>query len=150
LGLIELGLADQEREASLGRDKAGGDGEGGVEALDCAEDYYFCWAGKVFRAGGKYIDVRQCKFTRDLAEEGCFLLVGLDQGEVSVGRPDFYGKSGEACAGSDVDERARTLGATLSCGEEMPGGEEGFAEMASHDFVFAADGGQVDVGVPAE
>jgi hypothetical protein len=31
----------------------------------------------------------------------------------------------------------------------MLGGEEGFAEVAGDDFFFAADGGEVDAGVPA-
>jgi hypothetical protein len=37
----------------------------------------------------------------------------------------------------------------MSIGKEVAGGEEGFAEVASDDFFFAADGGEVDAGVPA-
>ncbi len=32
----------------------------------------------------------------------------------------------------------------------MAGEEEGLAEVAGHDLVGVADGGQVDAGVPAE
>jgi hypothetical protein len=35
-------------------------------------------------------------------------------------------------------------------GEQMTGEEEGFAEVAGYDFLFFADAGQVDAGVPAE
>jgi hypothetical protein len=34
--------------------------------------------------------------------------------------------------------------------EEVTCQEEGLAEVASYDFFFIADGGQVDAGVPAE
>jgi hypothetical protein len=34
-------------------------------------------------------------------------------------------------------------------GEELPGCEEGLAEVAGDDFFFVADGGEVDSGVPA-
>ena len=36
------------------------------------------------------------------------------------------------------------------CREEVSGQEKGFAEVAGYDFLFVADGGQVDAGVPAE
>lgn len=99
LGLRELGMADQEGEAACGGDQAGCDWEDASEVLDCAEGYYFDGrVGEVLGASGKDIDVRQCEFAGDLAQEGCFLLVGLDQGEVDFGCPDFYGKSGEAGA----------------------------------------------------
>ena len=95
----ELSLADEEGEATLGCDQARGDREGVLEAFDCAEGYYF--GGRVlivFGAAGEYIDVHQCKCSGDLAQEGCFLLVGLDQGQLDVGRPDFDGETGEAGA----------------------------------------------------
>ena len=34
--------------------------------------------------------------------------------------------------------------------EEVAGQEEGLAEVAGYDFFWMADGGQIDVGVPAE
>lgn len=34
--------------------------------------------------------------------------------------------------------------------EQMTGGEKGFAEVAGHDIVCAADGGQIDAGIPAK
>jgi hypothetical protein len=55
-------------------------------------------------AGGEYIDVRQCKGADDLAEEGGFLLVGLDQGEGDVWRPELDGDAGESCAGAEVGQ----------------------------------------------
>lgn len=92
LGLRDLGVADQKCEATSGEDQACGDREDAVEVLDCAEGYYFGGrVGKILSASGKDIDVRQCKFTGDLAQESRFLLVGLDQGQVNFGSPDFYG-----------------------------------------------------------
>lgn len=44
-----------------------------------------------FGAGILYIDVGQCKGARDFAQEGCFFLVGLDQGQGDLRRPQFYG-----------------------------------------------------------
>ena len=104
MGAGELGFADQEGQAASGCDQAGGDWEGGVEVLYGAEGCYVGWgAGVVLGASVEYIDVRQCKGTCDFAKEGCFLLVGFDQGEVDVGGPDFYGEAGKASAGADVD-----------------------------------------------
>ena len=82
-----------------GATRRAGYGEGGFEALYCSQGYYVGgWVGVVFGAAGEYIDVRQCKGSGDFAEEGCFLLVGLDQGQVDLGSPDFYGQAGEAGA----------------------------------------------------
>jgi hypothetical protein len=41
-------------------------------------------------------------------------------------------------------------GHRVKLGEEVVGGEEGFAEVAGHDFFRIADGGEVDAGVPVE
>jgi hypothetical protein len=41
-------------------------------------------------------------------------------------------------------------GHRVNLGEEVAGGEEGFAEVAGHDFFRIADGGEVDAGVPVE
>jgi hypothetical protein len=38
----------------------------------------------------------------------------------------------------------------MGIGKQVAGDEEGFAEVASNDFFFVADGGEVDAGVPAE
>jgi hypothetical protein len=81
VGAGELGLADQEGQATFGGYQAGGDRERSVEVLYCAEGYCFggwVWVG--FGAGGEYIDLCQCKGSGELAEEGGFLLVGFDQG----------------------------------------------------------------------
>jgi hypothetical protein len=41
-------------------------------------------------------------------------------------------------------------GHRVDTGEEVAGGEEGFAEVAGDDFFRIADGGEVDAGVPTE
>ena len=42
--------------------------------------------------------------------------------------------------------RSPSLG---SLWEQVTGEEKGFAEMAGYDFIFVADGGEVDAGIPA-
>src|ERR1700677_1943030 len=97
--LSELGLANQEGESASRRDQTSRDGESGIEALDCAECHDVCRrVGEVLGAAGEHIDARQCKLAGDLAQEGCLLLIGLDQGQVDVGPPDFYWKPREAGA----------------------------------------------------
>ena len=150
LGAGELGFADEEGQAAGGGDQAGCYWEGGVEALDCSQGYYVGGrVGVVLGASGEYIDVRQCKAAGDFAQEGGFLVVGFDQGQVDLGRPDFYGQAGEAGAGADVDQTDRLSRRDLG-GEEVGCGEQGFSEVASDDFFLIVDGGEVDAGVPAE
>ena len=153
MGGGELSLTDQEGEAASGGDQAGRYWEDGVKALDGAEGYYFGGrVGEILCAAGEYIDVCQCKPAGDFAQKGRLLLVRFDECQVDMGGPHFNGKSGETGAGSDVDHgaRARTLAPTLFCGEEVAGGEEGFAEVAGYDFFRLADGGEVDAGIPAQ
>src|SRR5579864_592548 len=57
------------------------------------------------------------------------------------------GHHGRAALGS-TDECVRPHMRTV--GEEMLGGEEGFAEVAGDDFFGVADGGEIDAGVPVE
>jgi hypothetical protein len=69
-------MTDEEGHAASGCDQAGGDGQDRFEAFDGAEsDHVERRARKGFGAAGLYIDVRQCKRTRDFFEERCFLLV---------------------------------------------------------------------------
>ena len=88
-------------------------GENSLEVLHSPEGHHF-GLGRVGLAGnglgsiGNYIDVRQYKCAGDFAEEGGPLVVGFDQGEVNVRRPDLQGKGGESGAGADVDDARRT------------------------------------------
>ena len=95
-------------------------------------------------------------------------MVGFDEGKGDVGGPEFDRNPGEAGAGAEVGKA--DSGASLrwtapsaplraglgGCpdmsgdGEQMTGGEEGFAEVAGDYFFWIADGGEVDAGVPAE
>lgn len=101
--LILLGGADQQGQASSGRDQGGRDRKDGFEALDGAEcDYVESVPGEGFGALVLYIDVRQCKGASDFAEEGGLLVIGLDQGEGDVRRPELYGEAWESGAGAYV------------------------------------------------
>src|SRR5689334_6192791 len=92
-----------------------------------------------------------------------------------MGGPDFDGEAGEASSRTDIEE-VRRICEHLACarsdgrggaprvvpggdpaglvlkvhGEEVAGGEEGFPEVAGHNFFRVADGGEIDTGVPAE
>ena len=95
---IDLGLADEEGKAAAWGYETGGDGQGGVEALDGTEGHELRTFRQIFGAAAKYIDIRQCKCTYDLAQEDGLLLVGLDQREAKTGRPDLDRQPREASA----------------------------------------------------
>jgi len=100
-----LGCANEEGQAASGGDQGAGDGENGCEAFDGAQSDDVEGGGrKGFGAGVLYIDVGQCKSAGDLAQEGGFLVVGLDQGEGDVRSPEFDGEAGEAGAGAEVGD----------------------------------------------
>jgi len=102
--LVLLSGADQEGETTSGGQEGGGDREDGFKAFDGAEGDYvegFCYG---FGAGVLYIDARQCKGSRDFAEEGGLLVVGLDQSEGDLRGPEFDGEAGESGAGAEVGE----------------------------------------------
>src|ERR1700686_2662497 len=140
LSWTSLGGADQEGEAASGSDECGRSGERGFEALDGAEgDYVEAIAREVFGALILYIDVRQSKGARDFAEEGGFLVVGLDQGEREGRSPELDGKAGESGAGTYVGDRFKGFyhrghrGHSGRRGEEVAGGEKALAEVAGDD-----------------
>jgi hypothetical protein len=58
--------------------------------------------GEGFSAPGHYIDMRQCKCADNFAEEGGFLMIRFDEGQVNFGPPDFEGQTGEASSGAEV------------------------------------------------
>ena len=104
---VLLGGADQQREASSGDKERGGDLEGVFEVLDCAEGddvEASLVAGEIFGAAAEYIDVRQCKRAGYFAEEGGFLVVGLDQSESDVWGPELDRNAGESGARTYVGE----------------------------------------------
>ena len=112
--MVGLGSADEEGEASAGRDQGGGDGEDGAEAFDGAEsDEVEGDGGESFSAAVLYIDVRQCKSAGDFAEECGFLVVGFDKGERDVRGPEFEGESGESGAGAEVGGGGSVAGRKL-------------------------------------
>ena len=160
----KLSLADQEGEAAGRRQEADGGGEDLVKAFDGAQgDGCGGRRGERPGASGIYIDSGQCKRPDHLAQEGYLLMVGFDEGDGGLRGPDFEGESGEASAGAYVDQAAVGLdwlrcvfrGGLVCCGpdwrgEQVAGGEEGFAEMAGDDLVRRTDGSEVDTGIPAD
>jgi hypothetical protein len=113
MDLIQLGRGDQEGEASGGGYEGCGYWEGVGHALDGAEGYYAeaGW-GEGFGADGLYIDIRQCKGAGYFAEEGRFLLIGLDKSQGDVRGPEFEGNAGETGSRAEVGhaDRARLRG----------------------------------------
>ena len=157
MGLTLLRGADQQTQAAGGGDQSGRYGEHGFEALDGAErNYVEAIAREVLGALVLYIDVRQSKGTRDFAEEGGFLMVGLDQGEREVRSPELDGNAWESGAGTYVGDRFKGFyhrgrrGHRGRLGDEVASGEKALAEVAGDDGFGVADGGQVDAGIPAE
>lgn len=83
--------------------------EDGVEVLYGSEGDYFGMGGVIgfrndFGSVGDYIDVRQCKCADCFAEEGRFLVIGFDHGQMDVRGPDLYGEGGKSGAGADVQD----------------------------------------------
>jgi len=146
--LFRLGRSDEQGESPTGNQETTGDGEGRGEALDGAQsDGGGRRAGVGFGAARDYIDIGQCSGATDFTQKYCFLLVRFDEGDEEMGGPDLYGYSGEASTGTEVDHGG---GFKAGVGEEMAGGEQGLAEVASDDLPGIADGGEVDAGVPAQ
>jgi len=104
VGLVQLRGADQERQTACGSYEASGDAESIAEVLDGAEGDHVVSLGDGLGTGLLYIDVRQCKRAHDFAEEGGFLVVGLDEREGDGGSPEFDGNPGEAGSGAEVGE----------------------------------------------
>ena len=134
-----------------------------METFDGAQGNEIVNAGDGFSTVDLYIDISQCKRTDNFTEEGGFLMVRFNQGHVNRGRPKFDGDAGKSGTGAQVggaglcrrikDKIFQHRGHRVNRvhpGEEVTGGEEGFAEVAGDDFFFGADGGEVDAGVPAE
>jgi len=104
-----LRRADQDGEAALGCQEGDGQGEGAVEFLDGSEgddigagEFGGGAGGYGFGTFGDYIDVRQCKFAGDFAEESGFFMIRFNEREMDSGRPDFERESGKSGAGADV------------------------------------------------
>ena len=80
----------------------------------------------------------------DLAQEGGFFAVALDEGELEVGRPILDGQAGKAGAAAEIEELV--LGIARA---EVAGGEERLAEVALDHSLGSAQGGEVHALVPA-
>ena len=98
MGLVQLRGADQKSQAACGSCEATGDAEGVSEVFDGAEGDHIVSLRGGLGTCVLYIDVRQCKRAHHFAEEGGFLVVGLDEGEGDVRRPELDRDSGEAGA----------------------------------------------------
>ena len=153
-GLILLGGADQEGEAAGRGKERGGDRKNRFETFDGAKRYYVEGAaGHGLGAGVLYIYVRQCKGAGYFAEEGGFFVVGLDEGDGKLRRPELDGKAGEAGAGAHIRQRLNGCCHGVHRRrhrEQVAGGEKTLAKVAGDDVFGGADGCQVDAGVPAE
>lgn len=103
-----LACTDQEGEVARGSYKGGSYWQDRFEALDGAEgDDLEGASGEGLGAHVLYIDVRQYKRAGDFAEEGRLFVVGFDQGEGDMGRPELDGEAGEAGTGTEIGQRAR-------------------------------------------
>lgn len=102
MGLGDLGDAYEEGEGRARGEERDGDREDGFKMFDGAEGDESRGRGKGFGAGREYIDIGQCKCPDDFAKEGDLLVVGLDECNRSLGRPDFHGQAGKAGTGTDV------------------------------------------------
>ena len=85
---LKLTVTDEQRDTASGSDKPNGDREDVPEAFHGAEHDNLGLAGEVFRTGGNYIDIRQCKRAGHFFQEGGFLVIRFDEGEVNLRRPD--------------------------------------------------------------
>jgi hypothetical protein len=121
----------------------GGGGDGGGHVVDGAKgDGVECAiTGHRFDAMGPDLG-GEMEGADGFVEEGGLLGAGLGQGDVDFGAEELDGESGEAGAGTVVEEGA--------AGAEVSGGEEALAEVAADDVLGGADGGEVEAGVPLE
>jgi len=146
---LDLGLSDEESQASGGSQQTAGGGKDVGEALDGAQGDDVGEAGaEILGAAGEYIDVGQCKGADDFAEKRGFLVAGFDQRKMNGWSPEFNGQAGKAGAGAHVYD-ARWAGSRGSR-EEMAGGEQGLTEVAGDDLLGLAHGGEIDARIPAE
>ena len=126
-------------------------------------------SGQGFGASVLYIDVRQCKGASDLAEEGGLLVVGLDQGEGDVRRPEFNRKTGKSRARPQIGDCSKSSRARLgwtapstslraglggcphmrTAREQVASREQALAEVPRDHLFRVAESGQVDAGIPA-
>ncbi len=141
---LALGLADENGEATAGGDKAGGGGECLVELLDRAHGDQAGALGDGLGAGVEDGKAGEMEGPADLAEEGRFLAVAFDEGELQLRGPILDGQAGKAGAAAEVEDVL--LGVA---GEERAGGEERLAEMADDHLLGGAQGGEVHALVPA-
>ena len=105
----------------MGSQESYSQGEDGFEALYGPEGHYVglrvVWTGgQSFGAAGDYIDISEFKCSGHFPEEGGFLVIGFDHGQMDVGGPDLQGKSGESGPGTDVEDANTSAQAELGRG----------------------------------
>ena len=152
-GLTGLLRSDEQCQSPTGFHQARGDGQDGFEALNRAQGHDIKGDPmQGFCAGGLYIDIRQCKGADHLTQKSRLLVIGLNQRQCSVRRPQFDGQSRKTCTGAHISESHSVTGGTgrATARKQVPCGEEGFAEVTGYDLSFIADCRQVDTRVPAE
>ena len=165
MSATSLGVANQESQFASGGYEIGRGGKDGVELFDGSQSDYVSagcgCGGPMLRVGlrsgqellgstAKYIDVGQCKSADHFAQEGSFFVVGFNEREADVRRPELHGQSGETRSGANVDDVRLPRAAWLLRGKQVACGEERLSEMAGDDFFGATDGGQIDARIPAE
>jgi len=102
---VELRGTDEDGQAASGGEEAEGQRKSPVELFDSAEGHNVGDpVGDNFGAFGDYIDVRQCKCADDFAEKSCLPVIGFDESQLNLGRPDFYGKTGKTGTGAEVED----------------------------------------------
>jgi len=160
--------SDKESQPAERSNEPTSNRERGVEAFDSAHGDGAGGTGISFGTASHYIDVSQCSGAANFAQESGFLLIGFNKSDVKVRSPQLDGKSREAGTRAEVEQAGKIcgavnprfrkrgetwgtrVGARVLWGEEMAGGEKGFAEMAGDNFFRIADGGEIDARVPAE
>jgi hypothetical protein len=94
---------------------------------DCVEGPLASGANPLFQAFGTNVDLGES--TRK-------------KGDGEVGKGDFYRQPRKTCSTSDIEEAAPEI--------EVPGEEEGLAEMALDALLGTADGCEIDFFIPVQ
>ena len=144
-GALALRLADENGEAAAGGDEPGGGEESVVELLDGTHGDQAGALRERLGAGVEDGKAGELKGSSDLAEEGCFLAVALDERELKAGSPVLHRQAGKAGATAEIEDFLLRV-----AGEELAGGEERLAEMTEHHLLGCAQGGEIHALIPAD
>jgi hypothetical protein len=109
---------------------------------DCVEGPLASGANPLFQAFGTNVDLGESTRTGGFFQECSLLRHRLKKGDGEVGKGDFYRQPRKTCSTSDIEEAAPEI--------EVPGEEEGLAEMALDALLGTADGCEIDFFIPVQ